>query len=99
MIADQTFKDLAGRQHRLSEMAQRQGLVIAMSSATCPISKRYFPSLRALEKNLAEQGLSLLVVNAMAGEKGEQIQSQLSEAGLTAPYLHDRDGAIAKSLA
>ena len=98
MIADQTLKDLAGRQHRFSELARGQGLVIAMSSATCPISKRYFPSLRALEKNLAEQGLSLLVVNAMAGEKGEEIQLQLSEAGLSAPYLHDRDGALAKSL-
>lgn len=98
MIADQIFKDLEGRQHRLSELAQRQGLVIAMSSATCPISKRYLPSLCALEKSLAGQGLSLLVVNAMSAEKAEEIKSQLRPAGLSAPYLHDRDGAVAKSL-
>ncbi len=98
MIADQTFKDLAGRPHRLSELAQRQGVVIAMSSATCPISKRYLPSLRALEKDLAGQGLSLLVVNAMAGEKAEEIKTQLREAGLSAPYLHDPEGVVAKSL-
>ena len=98
LIADQSFVDLAGKAHRLSELTGQQGLVIAMSSATCPISKRTLPSLASLEKDLATQGLSLLVVNAMAGEKAAEIREQLKAAGLTSPYCHDVDGALAKAL-
>ena len=98
MIADLSFTDLAGKSYRLGELTQKQGLVIAMSSSTCPISKRYLPSLRMLEKELAAQGLSLLIVNAMAGEKPTEIREQLKSAGLTSPYFHDQDGMLAKAL-
>ena len=98
MIADVAFTDLAGRPHRLTEVGGGKGLVIAMSSSTCPISKRYLPSLRALEKDLSAQGLALLVVNAMAGEKTEDILAQTKEAGLNSAYCHDTDGALAKTL-
>lgn len=98
LIADRTCVDLTGASRRLSTLAGKQGLVIALSSATCPISKRYAPSLVALEKDLAAQGLTLLVVNAMAGEKPEEIRAQVKAAGLTSPYVHDVDGALAKAL-
>jgi mono/diheme cytochrome c family protein len=98
MIADQACTDLAGRTVRLSALSGPNGLVIAMSSATCPISKRYLPSLAALEKELATRGIGLLLVNAMTGEKPEDIQAQLKEAGLTSPYCHDQEGVLAKAL-
>ena len=98
MVADQACTDLAGRTVRLSALSGSNGLVIAMSSATCPISKRYLPSLAALEKDLASRGLGLLLVNAMTGEKPEDIRAQLKEAGLTSPYCHDQDGVLAKAL-
>lgn len=98
MVADQACTDLAGRPLRLSALSGPNGLVIAMSSATCPISKRYLPSLGALEKDLTARGVGLLIVNAMTGEKPEDIRAQLKEAGLTAPYCHDEDGVLAKAL-
>ena len=98
LIADLSCVDLEGRTRRLSELTGQQGLIIAMSSATCPISKRTLPSLVSLEKDLAAQGLSLLVVNAMAGEKPAEIREQVKAAGLTSPYCHDVDGALAKAL-
>lgn len=98
LVADQPFADLEGRPLRLSGLCRPNGLVIAMSSATCPISKRYLPSLAALEQDLAARGVGLLIVNAMSGEKAADIRAQLKEAGLTAPYCHDQDGALAKAL-
>ena len=98
MLPDVAFTDLAGKPHKLSELAHDHGLVIAMSCASCPISKRYLPSLRELEKDLATQGLSLLVVNPMAGEKEADIRAQLAGAGLTSPYFHDKDGRLVQAL-
>jgi mono/diheme cytochrome c family protein len=98
MFADLPFTDLAGKPHRLTEVSGAQGVVIAMSSTTCPISKRYLPALRKLEQTLSAEGLSLIVVNAMAGEKTEEIKAQLKESGLTSPYCHDQDGILTRAL-
>lgn len=98
MLADVPFTDLTGKPHQLTEVSGAQGVVIAMSSTTCPISKRYLPALRKLEQTLAAEGLSLIVVNAMAGEKTEEIKTQLKEAGLISPYCHDQAGILARAL-
>ena len=98
MIADATFTDVAGKAHRLSELKSRKGVVIAMTSATCPVSKRYLPSLAKLEKELAGQGIALLLVNPFASEKPEEIKAQLAGNALTSPYIHDKDKALAAAL-
>jgi mono/diheme cytochrome c family protein len=98
MLADLPFNDLSGQTHHLAEVSGGKGLVIAMTSSTCPISRRYLPSLRALEQTLAGQGLRLLVVNAMAGESTEDIRAQIKEAGLTSLYCHDREAGLSAVL-
>ena len=50
-IADLSFTDLAGKPHQLNEF---KASVIAMTSATCPVSKKYLHSLARLEKDLRE---------------------------------------------
>lgn len=98
MIPGVSFADLAGKQHRLSDLKRAKGLVVAMTSATCPLSKRYLPSLAKLEPELASQGLALLLVNPFASETAEQIQAQLAGHAFVAPYVHDRDKALTTAL-
>jgi mono/diheme cytochrome c family protein len=93
-----SFTDLAGKTHQLSDLQGGKGLVIAMTSATCPVSKRYLPSLAQLEKDLAAQGLRLLLVNPFASETPEEIQAQLADHAFTSPYLHDRDKTLTTAL-
>jgi len=52
MFADAGFVDLSDKTHRLSELNTRKGVVLVLTSATCPVSKRYSPSLGKLEKEL-----------------------------------------------
>jgi Ca2+-binding EF-hand superfamily protein len=47
MIVDAPFTDLAGKAHRLSELKTSKGIVIIMTSSTCPVSKRYIQIGRA----------------------------------------------------
>ncbi len=98
MIEELNFVDLQGAPRKLSEVAGKNGLVIAMTSATCPVSKRYAPSLATLEKDLRVQGVGLLLVNPYASDRREDIQAQLMAAGLAAPYVRDQEKKLATAL-
>lgn len=98
MLPELTFTTIDGETHRLSEAKDHRGVVIAMTSATCPVSKRYLPALAALEPRLAERGIPLVLVNPFASEKLADIRAQLGEQGLAAPYVHDTDKALANAL-
>ena len=91
MIDDVKFRTLDGKELSLGSFKDRKGLVIVMTSATCPVSKRYLPSVAKLAAELKDQGLGLLLVNALVSEKPEDIRAQLAAAGVTAPYVHDTE--------
>ena len=89
MMADIAFTDIKGTLHKLSDWKRGRGIAIAMTSATCPVSKRYAPSLAALEKELRAQDVVLLLVNPFASDSAADISAQLAAAGIAAPYAHD----------
>ena len=94
MVADAGFVDLSGKTHRLSELNTRKGVVLVMTSATCPVSKRYIPSLAKLEKELVANDIALLLVNPIASEKLDDIKAQFSDLAIAAPYVHDKDKSL-----
>jgi Ca2+-binding EF-hand superfamily protein/mono/diheme cytochrome c family protein len=98
MIDDLSFTTLDGQNASLSGFKSKKGLVIVMTSATCPVSKRYIPSVAKLEKELAGKGLALLLVNPFASETAEEIKAQLTEAGITTAYVHDKEKKLAALL-
>jgi Ca2+-binding EF-hand superfamily protein/mono/diheme cytochrome c family protein len=99
MVPDVAFMDLAGRSFRLGELARaRKAVVVAMTSATCPVSKRYLPSLAALDRELAAQEIALVLVNPFASESAAEIAAQLAAAGIASTYVHDREQAVATAL-
>ncbi|MDP4786461.1 MAG: redoxin domain-containing protein, partial [Opitutales bacterium] len=98
MIDDVKFRTLDDKELSLGAFKDRKGLVIIMTSATCPVSKRYLPSVAKLASELTEQGLGLLLVNALGSEKPEDIRSQLAAAGVTGPYVHDIEKKLSLAL-
>ncbi len=97
-VSDFAFTTLDGKQHRLSDWKSQAGVAIAFTSATCPVSKRYAPSLARLEKEFAARNVALLLVNPFASEKPDEIAAQIKEQGFTAPYVHDASEAVAQAL-
>ncbi|MDF1862214.1 MAG: redoxin domain-containing protein [Verrucomicrobiales bacterium] len=97
-ISDVEFTDIEGKAHRISEVKKYKGLVIAMTSATCPVSKRLLPSLAAIEPRLMQEGIPLVLVNAFGSEKEEQIREQLKEHSFSAPYVHDTAKTLSRAL-
>ena len=97
-VPDFPVQGIDGESHRLSEVKDYRGVVIAMTSATCPVSKRFLPTLAELEPKLAEAGIPLVLVNPFVSESEEQIREQLSAHSFEAPYVHDRDHAVSLAL-
>lgn len=98
MVEDVVFRTLDGRELSLGSFKDRRALAIVMTGATCPVSKRYMPAVARLQKELSDQGVALLLVNALASENPADIQAQIAAAGVTAPYVHDREHQIAALL-
>lgn len=89
-IADLTFTTLDGRELRPAE----QTTVIACISTTCPIGKRYLPTLAALEKEYAAKGVAFIF---LATTKTDP-DADLLAAGLTGPIVRDPSGTAMKAL-
>lgn len=99
MVPDVAFTDLTGRTQRLGELARaKRAVVVAITSATCPVSKRYLPSLVALHGELAAQDVALVLVNPLASETAAEIGAQLAGSAVAATYVHDRERQMATAL-
>lgn len=99
MVPDLELKQLDGQTVRLKDQVGNNGIVIAMTNTTCPICKRYGPTLAKLETTLAKQGLTVLFVNPTANEKPERMAEFVQTHQLAGPYVHDKEGRFAKQLA
>lgn len=90
---------LDGKEYRLStSLNERKALVVAVTSSSCPISKKYLPTLAKLEKEYGDKGVGFLLLNPIATDSTDDIAKQLAAAGFNGPYFHDKDGAHAKTL-
>lgn len=63
-IADASFSDAAGKAGKLSDFAPSKYLVIAATNDTCPLSKKFAPTLAKFEKDYSAKGIAFLFVNA-----------------------------------
>lgn len=98
MVPDLMFKDVNGRDGKLSDYADRTAVVIAFTNTTCPISKKYAPSLAGIEKLFADRKVQFIYVNPTASDKLAAIQSAIATHGFGGPYVRDNDGTIARSV-
>jgi Ca2+-binding EF-hand superfamily protein len=98
-VANVRFTDLAGIEHDLNQRtADGAGVVLAFTSSTCPISKRYLPSLLRLAGELKTEGISLVLVNPFPSESNEALHALVKEQSIRVPYVHDKDQALAQAL-
>jgi peroxiredoxin len=95
---DLTFKTLTGREFRLSELATSQGVVLAWTNTTCPVCKKYTPTLAAIEDEYKDRGITFVFVNPTNSDSLEAIQQTIQQQGLDGAYVRDPDGEIARAV-
>jgi len=98
MVPDVSLKTIDGKKVPLKDLIGKNGLVIAFTNTTCPICKKYAPTLANLEATLAKQGINVLFVNPTANEKADDMTAFVAAHKLKSPYVHDADGSFSKAL-
>ncbi|MEM1114870.1 MAG: redoxin domain-containing protein [Bacteroidota bacterium] len=101
-LADATFAAADGATVRLGEAMGESGLVVVLWSNTCPWSTRYIDRLTALVADYTPAGVSFVFVNSNdpsnERESADASREYAAARGLAAPYLADRDAALADAL-
>jgi mono/diheme cytochrome c family protein len=95
LIPDFTFTDIEGRPGRLANLQPAKAVVIALTSTSCPITKKFAPTLARIEQEFAGRGVRFLFVNPTATDDLAGIREVVRENRFVGPYVRDRDHRIA----
>lgn len=80
-------------------MKGKKAGVVVVTSVTCPLSKKYLPTVAALEKEFAAKGVAFVLIDAVKSDKPADMTKLAADAGIKAPFVHDADGTLCKQLA
>jgi hypothetical protein len=98
LIPDIAFEDVAGKKHKLSSFAPQRALVVAMTSTSCPLSKKYLATLTSLAGDYAQREIAWILVNPIATDRPDDVRFAADSVAGAALYVHDRQGAVARAL-
>ena len=73
-------------------------LVVAMTSSTCPLSRRYFPVLSRLEAENRASGVRFLLVAPTATDAAVALREMIAEHSYAGWLAKDDTGSIARQL-
>jgi peroxiredoxin len=90
-----------GQKHSLSDLADKQVIVICFTCNTCPYAVDYEDRLIALTKKFAADGSKCALVAINANKVKEDLLPAMRERtqskGFNFPYLHDETQQVARS--
>jgi Ca2+-binding EF-hand superfamily protein/mono/diheme cytochrome c family protein len=97
-VPDIEFVDIEGRKQFLHGDDKNRFTVIALTSTSCPISKKYLPTLVDLHRDFAPQGIRFILVNCVATDKLEEIKTAASQFQPNIEYVFDKDSQFLSTL-
>jgi thiol-disulfide isomerase/thioredoxin/Ca2+-binding EF-hand superfamily protein len=96
LVADAKFTDLSGQSHSINKLTSAHRMtVIAMTSTSCPLSKKYLPTLVELSKEYADD-VAWVIVNPVKTDDDAAMRSAASRLGDNVLYVHDPAEEFAK---
>lgn len=96
-VPEASFVDLAGKSHTLSEVTKARVTIFAMTSTSCPLSKKYLPTLVGLVKSSGAD-VTWVLVNPQATDKLADMQTAVGQFQGRAIYVHDKEAQLAATL-
>ncbi|MEZ0274081.1 MAG: redoxin domain-containing protein, partial [Roseimicrobium sp.] len=98
LVPDVELQDLKGATVKLSQLKSADGLVIALFSASCPISNKLGAEYVRLAKECADRQVAFVLVNAVPGDKTEELQKFASDHQIKSVVLTDSQSALLRAL-
>lgn len=81
-VFDFSFTDRSGTTHTLKEIAGKNATVVAITSTTCPLNRKWAPTLGHLVRLYEGKGVHFLIV-CVDDASDAKLDEQLAVAGLT----------------
>ncbi|MEP6671111.1 MAG: redoxin family protein [Chthoniobacter sp.] len=94
-----TVKGLDGHDVAITAAKGDKALVLALFSATCPISNKLGPELARLEKDYAGKNIAFYLVNIAPETKPDELHKFITAFGLKSPVVTDSAQAAQRALA
>ena len=94
--------DPEGRQHRLSDFAGAEALVVAFICNHCPYVKLIREALAEFARECAGRNVGMVAINANdvvshPDDAPERMREEVTAFGYVFPYLYDESQAVAKA--
>jgi thiol-disulfide isomerase/thioredoxin len=90
--------DIFGQGFDLRRFAAGSPVVIALTSTTCPLCKKYGPTLAGLETAFLPRGVKFVFINSIATDSLEDAKQVYQELGWRGPMLLDRNQELVTGL-
>ncbi|MEZ6040634.1 MAG: redoxin family protein [Planctomycetaceae bacterium] len=103
LVADLQIEDIDGSSQKLSQLLSdprepHSLVVFAMTSTSCPLSRKYLPTLARLSHEYSSRGVQFVCVNPMASDKRSDIDTARKTLAEGCLYLIDPDEAVAEAI-
>lgn len=72
--------------------------LIVMTSTTCPLSRKWLPTLARLEAEQRSRGLRTILVDVQGNDRRSEFREFLEAAGFAGDGIHDPDRVVATAL-
>jgi thiol-disulfide isomerase/thioredoxin len=72
--------------------------VVALTSVTCPLSRKFAPSLARIESAYAGKGVSFVYVNVSGTDGPDEMRAQTEAHGFRGLYLADKEQRLVQTL-
>ncbi|MEC9091617.1 MAG: redoxin family protein, partial [Planctomycetota bacterium] len=79
-----------GRIFDLGFSQNHKATVVALTSTSCPICKKYAPTLAQIEKRFSARGVRFCFLNTLPSDDLDDIRAAIKDHGFVGPYIHDK---------
>lgn len=92
------FIDTRGLPRSLDDFGTKKAYVLVFTNTSCPLARRYLPTLTALDKAFAGKGVQFIGVNSAQEDSILRMATHAVEHDVAFPFVKDFDGVCAKAL-
>lgn len=97
-IPDLEFRLIDGQPSSLHGDSKSELTVVAMTSTSCPLSKKYFPTLVDIHRDFTAKGVRFILINCVATDKEEEMKLAAARFASGVEYTFDNDSRLANHL-
>lgn len=92
------FTDIRGLPRSLDDFGKKKAYVLVFTNTSCPLAKRYLPTLTALDKEYAGKNVQFVGVNSAEEDSVIAMATQAVQYEVEFPFVKDFGGVCARAL-